>query len=131
MKIEFTSELETGNRTIDSQHREWIKRYNDFIACLKKGQGRKNLKELYSFLEEYTHSHFSAEEALMNFKKYSGLKKHKVMHENFKKVLKEFKDDLDEEGAGVHLAIEANQLIGEWLRNHILGVDKNMVAKLK
>jgi hemerythrin len=131
MQIEFTSELETGNRTIDSQHKEWIKRYNAFIVCLKKGEGRKNLSELLLFLDEYTHSHFSAEEALMNFKKYSGLKRHKALHNDFKKVLKEFKNDLQKDGAGVHLAIKANQLIGDWLRNHILGVDKDMVAKLK
>jgi hemerythrin len=131
MPIEFTSELETGSNTIDSQHREWIKRYNDFIVSLRKGEGKNDLLKLFAFLEDYTHDHFAAEEALMTANRYAAFEGHKAMHEGFKKTLKEFKNNLDQEGPAVFLAVKATELIGDWLRNHILSVDKNMVAKIK
>jgi len=131
MSIEWSRELETGNGVIDGQHRELIDRYNGFLSSLKEGKGKAEVGRILGFLEEYTDTHFSAEERLMDSSGYSGLADHRKLHDNFRQTLRVFRNEFEREGAGLALTLKANHLIGDWLRDHIMSKDKEMISSLK
>ena len=131
MSIEWKSELETGNGAIDGQHREWINRYNGFISSMKEGRGREEVGKLLGFLEDYTLTHFSAEEGLMESSGYDGLNDHRKLHDRFRQNLRVISNELAREGTGIALTLKANHLIGDWLRDHIMSRDKAMILSLK
>ncbi len=131
MSIEWKPELETGNEAIDKQHREWINRYNGFISSMKEGKGREEVGKLLGFLEEYTMTHFSAEEKLMESAGYKGLADHRKLHDRFSQNLRVISNELDREGPGIALTLKANHLIGDWLREHIMSRDKAMILSIK
>ena len=51
MAIEWSDELLVGNPTIDQQHQEIFKHFNDFLGACKMGKGREALLEMLKFLD--------------------------------------------------------------------------------
>ena len=45
MAYQFTKDLETGNATIDSEHRQLIQAVNDLLAACSHGKGRAELEK--------------------------------------------------------------------------------------
>ena len=70
MRYELTKDLETGNATIDREHRELFDAVNKLMDACGSGKGRASLEPTMKFLLEYVNKHFSHEEALQ---KQSGI----------------------------------------------------------
>lgn len=69
-------------------------------------------------------THFATEEAAMisaGYPKYFG---HRSEHARFTGNLKDLKHLLLKDGPGVHIVILTNHLVVDWLRSHILSLDK-------
>jgi hemerythrin len=123
MAIEWTMDLTTGVKEIDTQHKELFKRINGLLEACSQGKGKGEVSTVIRFLEDYVITHFSAEENYMtkyNYPDYSG---HKAQHlyftENFLQLKKQFETD----GPGIHIVITANRMVVDWLINHIRKVD--------
>ena len=58
-RYEVTKALETGNATIDQEHRELIRAVNKLLDACNEGKGRASMNETIQFLNQYVNQHFS------------------------------------------------------------------------
>ncbi len=131
MVYQFTKDLETGNPTIDSEHRQLIQALNDLLSACSSGKGREELAKTTRFLADYTAEHFSHEEMIQKQSRYPDYVNHHRYHEEFKKVVADLARRLNKEGPTVALVGQVNKAIGGWLVNHIKQEDKKLAAYLK
>lgn len=131
MAYQFTKDLETGNATIDSEHRQLIQAVNDLLAACSSGKGRMELEKTTRFLSDYTAKHFSHEEMLQKQSKYPDYINHRRLHEEFKKVVADLLHRLEQEGPTVALVGQVNTAIGGWLVKHIKQEDAKLAAYLR
>ncbi len=131
MAYQFTKDLETGNATIDSEHRQLIQAVNDLLAACSHGKGRAELEKTTRFLSDYTAKHFAHEEMLQKQSKYPDYINHRRLHEEFKKVVADLLRRLEQQGPTVALVGEVNTTIGGWLVKHIKQEDTKLAAYLK
>ncbi len=110
-----------GIAVIDNQHKRIIDYINELNNALVYRDSEK-AKEVLSYLVDYTLSHFSFEESLMQEAGYAMLEPHKKVHESFIKRIDFFKErSLNGEEI-------TRQLMNElqiWLINHIQYDDKD------
>lgn len=118
-QYEWNSSLETGNEMIDSQHKVLIERINELLRACTEGKGRAEIDSTVKFLEDYTKEHFDDEEKLQRKYGYPDRTNHKKYHEGFKKVVRELRKQLEEEGPTVRMVGKINTGIGGRLVNHI------------
>mgnify|MGYP001625732910 CR=1 FL=1 len=131
MAYQFTKDLETGNRVIDSEHRQLIDAVNSLLEACAKGQGRAQVLNTAHFLLNYTKQHFSDEEAIQVKNRYPDYVRHKKIHEDFKKTAADLVQKIENEGPTVANVGLVNTLLAGWLINHIKGEDKKLAAYLK
>jgi len=121
----FVPALYTRNDTIDSQHKELIKRVNDLYDAIEVGgdaAGAK-AKESLEFLTQYTVFHFQAEEKLMKDAGYPLYTEHKKTHDAFVLTVRDLADKLNEMGPTPEFASLVEKEFTNWLIEHIQGTD--------
>ena len=64
LNITFDDNLITGNKTIDTQHKELIERIQNFVTACQNGDSKLKAIKMLDYLDEYTNFHFKEEEAL-------------------------------------------------------------------
>lgn len=124
----WSSELDTGIAVIDTQHRRILDYINKLGEAHAGGQGREAVGNVIAELVDYTLSHFSFEEALMEEAQYPFLKPHKKVHEIFTKRVGDFQTRFE---VGEDVAAELHKLLVTWLVNHIKRDDYDYVASVK
>jgi hemerythrin len=123
MQYAWSSELETGYRSIDEQHKQLVLSLNELLAACQHGKHRYELDKTLDFLLVYTTTHFADEEEFQLKHKYPEYERHKRLHDDFKVVASELVQRLMREGATISLIAEVHSTIGDWLVNHIKGED--------
>jgi len=131
MAMEWTEDLSTGSAAIDDQHKELFNRINALLEACRQGKGKAEVRKVIEFLDEYVVTHFSAEEQYMETHQYAEITKHKELHGEFIDNFEDLKRELEDEGPGVHLVVRTNQLVVQWLLDHIRKVDKALGTFLK
>lgn len=126
MVFEWSKEIETGNRIIDREHAQLLKRLNDFLAACRGGNGRDEIISTLQFLKQYTVSHFAHEEELQIASGYPDYIRHRRLHNDFVKRVLEIEKKFIEEGDSIHLVCEINLEIGTWVMQHIKNEDKKI-----
>ena len=112
LNITFDDNLVTGNKTIDTQHKELIDRI-----------------KMLDYLDEYTDFHFKEEEKLQEKSGYPEREKHYEKHEEFKKTIQELYEYLQEyEGPTDRFSELVQKNVIDWLFGHIKTYDRS-VAK--
>ncbi len=128
--VKWSSAIEVGHPMIDSQHQELIARINQLLEASSRGTGAENVGEILDFLGNYVVEHFGDEEREMKKYNYRGYDGHKEQHTKFINTYLELREEIEREGIGPHTAIQVNEIIVDWLINHITKVDKNLAAFL-
>lgn len=124
MYVEFDDSLITGNKEIDEQHKEWIEKINKLIGCCEEGGGKIQAIKMLEFMADYTEYHFEAEEKLQEEAAYPGLAEHKQKHDEFRKVVVELHEMLEEEEGPSEAFVQAvNKNVVDWLYKHIKTYD--------
>ena len=131
MAFKWKDSLETGNVTIDNQHKELIKAANEFLDACLEGKGRENVTKTGKFLLDYTAKHFGDEERLQMKSNYPDYQNHKKLHETFVTQVKNLLAELDTQGPTVAIVGKINNLIAGWLFNHISKEDVKVANHLK
>jgi hemerythrin len=121
----------TGNKLIDSEHKELFTAINNLLAACSSGKGRAELESTISFLEDYTAKHFGDEEQLQLSSGYPDYRRHKTLHEGFKTFVRQLGIDLKREGPTITLVSKVNAGCGDWLIRHIQTEDKKLAMHLK
>lgn len=131
MAYEWNKNLETGNETIDNQHRQLINAINELLSACAVGKGRTKLIEISNFLLEYTKTHFAAEEKLQLQSHYPDYVNHKKYHEGFVKVVNDIVSQLEKDGPTIVMVGKINNAIAGWLINHISNEDVKVATHIK
>ncbi len=119
MVIEWTSVLETGNETIDTQHRELITLLNGLIESCANGIDAEKLRDALDFLAEYTYRHFDDEEMLQLMYMYPDYENHKQAHDVFKRKVQDLIARFEESGSTEVLSSDVNKIVAAWFLRHI------------
>lgn len=121
--LHWSNDLNTGIEVIDKQHRRLIEYLNELNTAIAEGN-QKGVKHVLDELIDYTLSHFSFEEELMEKAQYPFFKAHKRVHDIFTKRVGEF---LKRAEQGENVAQEIQSMVKIWLINHIKGDDSDYV----
>lgn len=131
MAYSWDKSLETGNASIDEQHKSIINAINALLDACSQGKGRNELEPTLKFLQDYVVKHFNDEEKLQLKYNYPEYKAHKEKHEAFKKVVIEIVDEFNKSGASIQLVAKVNSSIAGWLITHIKSEDKKVAIHIK
>lgn len=123
--------LKIGVTLIDSEHKELCDRIDNLFAACSKGKGKDEILQTVTFLEDYTHKHFSDEEKLQRSSGYPKVAEHKAMHEYFIQKIADLKKSITENGASVAVVSQTNYFLMDWLLNHIQKVDTELAKYIK
>lgn len=129
--LEWNDSLSVGNVLIDNQHKKLISKLNDFLNAYDNKKSNEKLVEIFKFLQDYTKVHFGDEENLMLKYKYPGYDAQKREHSKFINDLNNYEKELSENKSSLVLKIKTNQMLVDWLVNHIGRTDKSLGSYLQ
>jgi hemerythrin len=132
--MEWTHDLAVGIDTIDSQHRELFRRINNLLASIKEKRCRTEIDGTIQFLDEYARYHFTEEERRMDESGYDGLSEHRMHHAVYLQNIEELKRLAAQpriQGASYELSVITNQIVVDWIVDHIMKIDKKFGAYMK
>jgi hemerythrin len=130
MAIEWTDDLATGVDEIDRQHKELFLRINGLLDACSQGKGKGEVAKVIRFLEDYVVEHFSTEENHMVRFSYPSYGPHKAQHLEFLDNFSRLKEQFEREGAGLYIVLKTNDILVDWLKNHIRKTDKALASFL-
>jgi len=120
--IQWNNSLSVNIAQIDRQHQDLVNMINELNAAMKEGRGKDAIGKIVKGLIDYTATHFATEERYFDQYGYPASAAHKQEHRDFVAKVTEFKQGFDEGRLG--LSISVMNFLGDWLRNHISGSDK-------
>jgi len=131
MSIVWTPDLSVGIKHIDDQHKIWFEKANVLFEAGKERKAKDYINSMLDFLDEYTKQHFKDEEAYMEEIRYPEIEAQKKAHANFVNELAKLKSDYNKAGSNILVILNANQMVINWLTNHIRTMDKKIGDYLK
>jgi len=114
--------LSTKVKECDEQHIRLIGMINALHDSMKAGKGRDALGKVLADLLEYTVYHFGTEEQLFKEHGYPEAAVHVLAHETLTKQVKELKQKY--ESGNLSITVETMNFLRDWLKSHIMGMDK-------
>lgn len=130
MGVQWRDSMSVGVEQIDNQHKELLIRFDSLLSACQTGRGVEEVKSLQTFLGVYVFTHFNDEECLQRLHKYPAYEAHKAEHVYFVEQVKKLMAETEEEGVSIYHVIETNNLLLNWLLNHISKVDTQLGAFL-
>lgn len=120
--VEWDDKYSVGIESIDKQHKRLIDLINQLKTAVDYSTDEEFERSALTALVDYTKTHFTYEEELMEKYGYPDYESHQAEHQKMirevEKVLKEYEEDHDR-------AMEhALAFLKSWLINHINGTDK-------
>jgi hemerythrin len=120
--VEWKDEYSVGIDSIDQQHRKLLNLINNLQTAVDHSTGEAFEREALDELVDYTRTHFSYEEGLMEQNDYPGFAEHCVEHQRMiaqvESVLAEYQQDQE---TAMQNAID---FLKDWLIKHINGTDQ-------
>ncbi len=126
--VEFIDALKTGVDKIDTQHEALVDMINFLIEAKDNNVPPENISFVLGEMTKYVYLHFRDEEQFMFDNFYAGLAEHRVVHESFEAKVLEYQQMYDE--GRVDLLDDVLEFLTNWLVQHILGDDKEMVQEV-
>ncbi|HOK03685.1 MAG TPA: bacteriohemerythrin [Victivallales bacterium] len=130
-KFSWDENLNVGIQIIDEEHKTLIQKINELSSAIDKGIGETEITKTIGFLKNYSLEHFANEEKIMQEKNYPQINEHKQMHKLFISTINDIEQDYREEGANKALVNTINNLLLNWLKNHIREVDIRLADFIK
>jgi hemerythrin len=124
--MEWSEKMAIGISTIDSQHKELFKRINNLVIAIKEHRCKSEIDGTLKFLDDYARVHFSDEEKHMRDTNYGGLEQQQGDHKKYLISLAELKQQAQQvriEGGSYDLSATTNQVVVDWIVDHIMKVD--------
>jgi len=120
-------DLDTGIEEIDNQHKRIVEMINHLYEAEQKGD-RNEIREVLVDLVDYTQSHFSFEETLMEDAGYRFSRAHKRVHELFIRRVEEYRMRFE---TGENIVQELRDTLSRWLFSHIRSEDAAYTESVK
>lgn len=130
-KIMWDDRYKMGVEAVDRAHAKLFRIVNKlFDLSQDVSANQAAYKEGLKYLEAYSMTHFSEEEAYMRSIRYGGYAEHKRIHDNFRnKTLISLKKDLELSGYSSSAVERFVGIMGNWLTEHIMLEDQAIVGK--
>lgn len=131
MIVEWDPTLETGDPTVDSQHRHLVALFNTLMEAEgRKGDSRRLVEDTLGELSVYVATHFGSEEALMDSADVPAdfVEMHKKQHRDLTEHTREFV--LSYRRGEVDSIEPLVEFLREWLTGHIDEVDRLLIEHL-
>ena len=131
-KIMWDDRYKMGVEAVDRAHAKLFRIVNKlFDLSQDVSANQAAYKEGIKYLEAYSMTHFSEEEAYMRSIRYGGYAEHKRIHDNFRnKTLISLKKDLELSGYSSSAVERFVGIMGSWLTEHIMLEDQAIVGKV-
>ena len=131
VQYQWDDSLATGHAMIDEQHKQLFTAINDLLKACQENKESEELTKSLNFLNDYTIKHFFDEEQIQQKYAYPDYPNHKLLHDAFKKTVRDLKVQLIMKGPSADLIDEVKTKIGGWLITHIKGNDLKLAAYIK
>lgn len=130
-KIVWDDKYKIGVEAVDKAHAKLFRITNKLFDISQDASvNQAAYGEGIKYLEAYTMTHFSEEEAYMRSIRYSGYAEHKRLHDNFRnKTLVSLKRDLELSNYSSSAIQRFVGIMGNWLTEHIMLEDQAIVGK--
>ena len=120
--VAWKDEYSVGIDSIDQQHKKLVNLINQLQTAVDYSTGEEFEREAMNELVDYTKTHFTYEEGLMEQNDYPDFAPHKAQHQKMiqrvESVINDYEQDSD-------VAMQdALDFLRDWLINHINGTDK-------
>ena len=125
---EWKDSLSVGNITIDTQHKKLINMINTLNDAMIQGKGKELIEKSLKELVDYTKTHFSNEEFMMNKYNYPDYPSHKSEHTKLLQQVNEFQENF-KNGKTV-LSVTLMNFLKDWLNGHIMKIDIKLASFL-
>jgi hemerythrin len=109
-------------KRFDDDHQELFRITNSLYDGMMARRGQEVLQSVLSELLRYTEKHFAGEEAAMRSAGYPQLQAQIEQHRRFTDKIKELSAQY--RAGGVCLSVETLDFLTDWLKKHIIGMDK-------
>lgn len=131
-KIMWDDRYKMGVEAVDRAHAKLFRIVNKLFDLSQDASANQAAyKEGIKYLEAYSMTHFSEEEAYMRSVRYGGYAEHKRIHDNFRnKTLISLKKDLELSGYSSSAVERFVGIMGSWLTEHIMLEDQAIVGKV-
>jgi hemerythrin len=120
--IDWNDKLSVNIKEVDSEHKKLIGMINELHSAMGSGKGKDAMGKILTGLVEYTKTHFSYEENLMQKHSYPGYLSHKGLHDALTKQVLDLQGKFQDGKALV--TVEVMNFLKDWLTNHIQNTDK-------
>lgn len=127
--IPWSNDLSVNINSIDDQHKTLVNLINDLYKSINTGLGTSSSMEILNELINYTQSHFSYEESLLQKCKYPDFNQHKQIHEKLIDTVVKLKNDFNSGNASFNR--DLMNFLKSWITNHILETDKKYISHMK
>jgi hemerythrin len=107
---------------IDNQHKLLVESLNGLYEAMLTRKAKEIIDGILKGLTDYAGVHFSYEERLMQMHGYPDYSEHKKKHEAFIKKVTDFTEK--HKRGSLMVSMEVLNFLKEWLRDHILVIDK-------
>ncbi len=122
----WTPNLTVGVVAIDEQHKTLFEKADALFEAGKNRKSAEYIGGLLEFLDLYTKEHFGDEERYMLSIQYPEYEAQKRAHTDFLSRLAKLKEEYKKSGGNILVILEANQMMINWLTQHISGMDKKI-----
>ncbi len=113
----WDNSFSVGVPSIDDQHRNLIKVTDRLFEAMKVGKGNEVIGEILSSLIDYTITHFTYEEKIMQTTGYPAYLAHSQVHQNLIQTVTQFHERF--QAGNTLLTVELMNFLKTWLMNHI------------
>lgn len=125
--LKWTPELSVGIDVIDDQHKRIVHYINELHQA-GLTQDREAVGRVLDQLVDYTLSHFSFEEAMMEEARYAFLPVHKKVHDLFGRRVDDYRQRFAQ---GEDVATAVKETLVKWLVEHIKRDDVDYAATVR
>jgi len=121
--LEWNIALNTGDESLDNQHRYLVDLLNKLGEAITEGHGSDSLARILGALRFYAGWHFGKEENCFETYHCPAAEKNKKAHAVFIEKFDKYHDEFNRLGGSNELALLIHEEISDWIINHILIVD--------
>lgn len=123
MQLKWEDVYSVNVKEIDDQHKKIFSIINRFLA-VKNNLSRAEFNEMIKELEDYSVYHFVTEEKYFEKYNYSEKKFHVIQHDNYKKIIIDFKNEASSlPDISPELTGKVSLFLQKWWTNHIINED--------
>lgn len=118
--LRWRREFEVGIEEVDHEHRELLELINGLHDMMQAGADYVQVVELIGDIYAQIAAHFALEEKMMRDTHYPSLAEHREDHETLLDDLREFMDEVEEDGSfdSLQLSQDLNRWFGDHFQTH-------------